>query len=899
MVSNFLTALLFILFLYSSSVQAQQQVLIGKVVNESANPIPFVSVKWMKDTTSVVKFFCIADENGSYKLNIVNESAGWIEVSAIGYNTAKIFVEITNLNSNYLDIILTRRIRELAPIVIINKPGIEISGDTTSYFADKFKRGNEANVGELLSNIPGFLIGHGGSISYNGKMIDRVLINGDDLTGRNYSGLISNLDINGIDKLQVIQNHADNSNILSGLTGGKEQVLNIRYKKGFLNKVFGATDATIGLPVKHYDAGLQALALFDKSKIILLNKANSIGNTNFEFGLDEIMSEDMNVDAAYDIQLLQRNSIAGINDIFINTEAAESFYKNQTSTSTVSLLLKPLNKLSVRGRFNYMYDKYAQRMDNLTEYFIGPQATEISENKNILKRLRTINDLLSFNYMMSSKSQLLLTLKAGNQVEKSDASSLVAGTNTYSENIKGNENQYAVKMIYNRLLRGNAAITADIQYLAGQLPNEYNVLPALFTDFFGFNTSLHRMSQVEIQYFRHSSARITFVKRKNRHAYTLGLTAKKLKEELRNNIAFFSTQNAVLNVGVDSVNDNKNILSNSSLTFQDTWTISKKMTITFFSEIIVFENRMKILSRIEEEQKINGVRFLPGLSTEYKFSEKSRLSFLYNRSNRFSDAPQVANGFLIQSLTSLYKGMDSLQTGFSQTARLTYAYTNLLEKRLFIFSNILFIRTPLLYLMQIQPFLNFTYSRNIATERMINTFVVSLSGQKLSDDYKTQFSPSVNLSQSHNYRLSQGSEEKIRFRQLQAALSFNTEIEKVLLKTRLQYSVNEQKVTKKFINHYWEVSVGCNWKLTDGIFLDMQAQYNYLNAANQQAADLWCIDSKLLFKSRNNKWDFGMEGKNMLNQSNYTTAIITPTNASITSYSLFPRVVAGFVKYRF
>lgn len=888
----------FVFLLFNVLYLRGQRNISGQVSNESGGVVSFASVKWKNDSAGIARNFSIADAGGHYNLIIANDRSGWIEVSAVGYTTRRIPVNVSDITT-IINITLVATGKELPGIIIKNEPSVVVSGDTTSYQADRFKRGNEASISELLTNIPGFSIDRRGILTYNGKIIDRVLINGDDLVGRGYSGIINNLNITGIDKLQVIQNYADNSNIISGITGGKEQVLNIAYKKNFLHRLFGTLDAGLGMPVKYYNAGLQALALFDKAKALVLQNINSTGKTTFDPLPDGNLYEGINVDPVYDIDIAPQKNLADISDILVNSGIVNAIYRNRSISSTANILLRPIKELSVRGQLNITYDKYGQRMDRVTDYFIDQQAARIIQNKDVLQKLQKISGLLSFNYLLNSQNQFVLTLKAYNFQDNGNAVNFLTGAVPFEELLKRKENQYAGKFIYNRLFSGTAAFSVNLQYQRGRMPGDYFTLPGAFKDFFrpgnysGFN-------QDEIQKFYTTSGQMTYIKRINKHVLTIGLNARQVVKQLGNSISLNTASNEPVFIGIDSVSNVKNQLNSISLLLQDAWTINKKLTTTFSAGILGYRNRLLDLNSSPGERKeIKDIRLLPGINTEYKFSGKSRLSFSYSLVNQFTDLQFAFGGFWVNNLTSVYRGLDSLQMNLSQTARLSYFYTNLLEKRLLFFSNILYVKTPLFYLTEIRPYQDFIYFQSVPVDRTIDTWILSLSVQKLSDDYHTKISPLINLSKGNNYRVIQGKEEKIRFRQVQLGLDFSKDFKKLQVKSHLLYSIKQQKVTEERTNRYFESLVKLNWKHSNQFFTDIEVQYSYLKPSDQRQVDWWTTGVKFLYRTKNGKWDIGLHGTNLLNQYSYSETILTAINSSTTSYRLFPRILMGYVRYRF
>ena len=77
-------------------------------------------------------------------------------------------------------------------------------GDTLVFAADRFKRADAIKLEELLKHVPGFRVDENGRISFNGKEIKKLLLDGEDLTAENYQLLSRNLRSLMIDSIQVV-----------------------------------------------------------------------------------------------------------------------------------------------------------------------------------------------------------------------------------------------------------------------------------------------------------------------------------------------------------------------------------------------------------------------------------------------------------------------------------------------------------------------------------------------------------------------------------------------------------------------------------------------------------------------------------------------------------------------
>ena len=158
-----------------------------------------------------------------------------------------------------------------------------IKKDTIEFAADAFKTQADANVEDALKVMPGMVVDKDGNISFNGKKIDRVLVEGKDFFGTNPKTATQNLPKEIVSKIQVIEKQTDEA-LFKGIDDGKrENVINIVLKedkkKGYFGNIRG------GKAEKDlYDAAFNLNRFTGKKQISIISFSNNINKTGF--GMD-------------------------------------------------------------------------------------------------------------------------------------------------------------------------------------------------------------------------------------------------------------------------------------------------------------------------------------------------------------------------------------------------------------------------------------------------------------------------------------------------------------------------------------------------------------------------------------------------------------------------------------
>ena len=134
----------------------------------------------------------------------------------------------------------------LDEINIVSKMPVVIKGDTIIYNADSFKNGSERKLEDILKKIPGMEVNDAGEIEVEGKVVEKVMIDGKEFFSGDTKLATKNIPSNAVDKIQVLRNYGDVSQ-LSGVQDNQDRVaLNIKLKKGKKNFWFGDVTAGIG-----------------------------------------------------------------------------------------------------------------------------------------------------------------------------------------------------------------------------------------------------------------------------------------------------------------------------------------------------------------------------------------------------------------------------------------------------------------------------------------------------------------------------------------------------------------------------------------------------------------------------------------------------------------------------
>jgi hypothetical protein len=254
----------------------------------SHEPLPQVVCRALTPAGKAVAF-AVSDADG--KLTIVAPRDSRLNFSAMGYASIRrqatsFAVGKTNMLSMAQHSVMLREVK-------VKAPPIRSSGDTLSYNIGQFVGRGDSHLEDVLRKLPGITVQDDGTISYQGKAINKFYIEGKDLLGNNYNQATRNLPVDAVSTVEVLENHQP-VRMLRGKQVSDKAALNIRLDKKKQGLPFGEVEAKGGAD----DHGLWQGRLFltkilSNTQWMLTAKGNNVGQdateeTKEHFDLSDI-----------------------------------------------------------------------------------------------------------------------------------------------------------------------------------------------------------------------------------------------------------------------------------------------------------------------------------------------------------------------------------------------------------------------------------------------------------------------------------------------------------------------------------------------------------------------------------------------------------------------------------
>ncbi|WP_336517277.1 TonB-dependent receptor [Pollutibacter soli] len=270
----------YIIFSFSIT-RAQQDFTINGVVSDSSGmPVPGAVVSVFLKPSAGQTGFSLTKKDGTYSIRVKQDTVGvWrIVVQSSGFlpDSASIVMDRTRASQN-LNFKLRPSALTLREVIIkAEKLTFTIRNDTIEFNAKSFIHPETKKVQDLLANIQGFRVASDGRISFNGKEVEKILIEGEDLSEKNYRLLSRNLNAAMISKIQVVNNYNDDR-LMKEVENSDNIGINLVIDDKFKNQVTGSLDLQLGTSSRRsIDNSL--VLITKKVKLLSFIKHNNVGD---------------------------------------------------------------------------------------------------------------------------------------------------------------------------------------------------------------------------------------------------------------------------------------------------------------------------------------------------------------------------------------------------------------------------------------------------------------------------------------------------------------------------------------------------------------------------------------------------------------------------------------------
>lgn len=685
----------------------------GVVVDSLNTPLELANVVAINKASSALESYGITNAEGKFKLKLEKNQIYNIQVSYLGMETLN-----DSLSTKEQDIFKTYTLvseNALDEVTLNYKIPVKVDGDTLIYDADSFKNGTERKLEDIIENLPGVEINEDGQIEVEGKVVNKLMVNGKDFFDGDTKLGTKNIPSKAVDKIQVLRNYSE-VNQLRGVRNNQDNVaMNIKLKKGKESFWFG--DITAGGGASPNDAlYLLQPKLFYYSPQYTINFIGDLNNTG-ELALTRRDIRGFTGGFRVPSQSSGTDINLGDNGLgFLTNQNNALEIENRLATANFSYSPQPSLDLSGFAIFNS--SKILSRETSLVQYTDSDlDIPDENTDQSNTERSDQAVVKLSASYQPNINNQLDYDVigRISNDRQNQNAFSSVIGTTDQYEEVK----PYSINQSLNYYftLDENNIFALEAQHLLKDEDPFYNAIldnnPDEDNESFDNTATALGLDQSLDNYNLGQNRRITSNQADAKLDYyhilnsisNLNLTFGVIfsQQQFDSNIFQFLDDGLQFNP-TPSINDG--LASNDILyTFSDVYLGAHyrvklgKFTLTPGFSVHAYGNRNTQFGETFEE---NFFRILPDFETLIQFKTSESLSFRYEMRNQFTDVTRLAEGLVLNSLNNIQFGEPELQNALSHNLSLFYRSFNL-----FNYTNV---------------FARLAYSNNIDQIRSLTTF---------------------------------------------------------------------------------------------------------------------------------------------------------------------------------
>lgn len=647
----------FVVSLFSPELIAQQKIITVIVKDTADHPMEGASVSLL-DNNNLVINYGFADKKGYVELAL-SQNGYLLSVSYVGYKKLKQKLEPGKYAYN---IRLHPELKSLEDVEVKTRSPTELHGDTLKYIVKSFAAAEDRTIEDVLKRLPGIEIDKNGYIYFNGKKIENLYIEGDDLMDGRYSmatkvikkELIESVDIiNHYQPVKVLKDKVFTNNIALNLVLQNENELKLSAASRLGFGIPAQTEVSIAPILLNKRIKTLNRIAYNNAGIDYRGEMKQLGNPNF---ISNMTIDKKDVD-------LSAGNIA-MPDVPMNY-----YYQNSSAIFNLNTLYKTKNEIQFKLNGNLYADRNKLTYENEIINFLLNDTINYSGRQAITAKPLLLNG--SFNVMINRTNYFLNnSLKVDVNNEKFSALTAFNG-NEFLQGLAKNTLELAndfnwipaIKKKGVFEVRWYAAYGTNKQHLDIGNGYYFDIVPQR-----GYYDKVIQQLRSP-SFFNNAYVAYKIPAQKVYQEYKLGYTSLRQKLNSRLNLI---DDGLVLPYANDKGNDIT--LQSSSVYFLCHYQLKFQ---NFRSDI----NLPLSLQKLQTEQPYytlsrqkKRLLFLPNLNFTYNFNNEQYIQASYSLQNTFGDITNSYNGAILLD----YKRLQSYNEEFPQqkmhNADLSYFY---------------------------------------------------------------------------------------------------------------------------------------------------------------------------------------------------------------------------------
>ena len=673
-----------ILLLSISGLTFSQIKLEGYVKDSIGNPLELANVIAINKATSALDSYGITNDEGKFRLDLKKNTLYSIQVSYIGMKsmTQAIQTGESNVNKNFT----LQEDNALEEVELTYEMPVTISGDTLVYNADSFNKGTERKLEDVLENLPGVEINEDGQVEVEGKVVSKLMVEGKDFFDGDTKLATKNIPSNAVDKVQVLKNYSEVSQ-LGGVTNNQNNVaINIKLKEGKKNFWFGNVTAGAG------DSDQETLYLAQPKlfyyspdySINFIGDLNNIGEVAFT------RRDYFNFTGGFKRPSLSSgtNINLGSNDIGFLTLQNNRAKDINTKFGATNFSWSPKTSLDIGG-FAILSNSRNELQENRSVQYTDPELgipDEETESNTVQE-----NNLgmlkLSSKYQPNANNQL--EYEVFGQMSKSEQdqrffSSINNNIDQLEETTPFSLNQ---NLNYYYTLDENNIFALEAQHLIKDEDPFYNAIIEDKLSYGGTAANLglddsqsnYNLAQEKRVKSNQLDAKLDYWNILNKKS-NINLTFGTILSHQKFNSDIFQFLDDNSRLDVTPPDNNGADVNAIDYNFSDIYLgLHYRLKAGIFTITPGISGHMYNVNNTQFGQKVtdNFFRFLPDLNVIVQLKKSETLNLTYRMQTQFTDVSNFASGLVLNNYNALFTGNPALESALSHNVSLFYYSFNM------------------------------------------------------------------------------------------------------------------------------------------------------------------------------------------------------------------------------
>ncbi|AUC21077.1 TonB-dependent receptor [Polaribacter sejongensis] len=887
--------------------------LTGIVKDSIGEPLEMANVLAIDKVTNKIASYGFTDEKGFYKLNVDKNITVLLKISYVGMQSADFTLETKS--GDIVTNVMLAFDNALDGINIVSKMPVTVKGDTIVYNADSFQNGSERKLEDVLKKLPGVEINDDGEIEVEGKTVEKIMIDGKDFFDGDTKLATKNIPSNALDKIEVLRNYADVSQ-LSGVQNNQDRVaINIKLKEGKKNFWFGDITAGAG------DAPDETLYLLQpklfyyspKYTINVIGDVNNMGEVVLDRGDIRSFSGGFRSQSPSNGTNLSLAS-AGIGFLTANARNANRI---ETKLMAMNFSYSPTTKLDLSGFLIFSSNSNGQQNNVDTDYIDAETPDEYTESRTD-QTSNTGLIKLSAGYKQNARKQFNYDLigRFTNEFRKDDVVSNVLGNITEDEKATPYTINQNFSYFYTANEKNIFALEAkhllqdeDPFYVASLDKDNYVdeaetlgfTEPSATNEYYTLEQDRRVKSNqldVKLDYYN-------ILNDKSNLNFVVGTIQSKQNFDSK----FFQ----VLEDGSESTptgtipeDDARSFTNDTEYGFSDIYAgLRYRLKAGIFTFTPGFTLHAYDVQNTQYETEIfedQFQKFFPELSIIAQFKQSESLQFSYKQEVNFTDVNQLAKGIVANSYSSFYYGNHELTNAHLHNVNLNYSSFNLFNYTN-VFARLNYKKT----IDQINSNTIFEPGSVVSTSTSLNSpfdnesFTGSARVGKTFNKIKTSLGANYGYSKTFQSLNDEFNTNKLFSQSYSASVSTNfNKAPNVSLGYRLSLSDQDNSSRDAVIKGVTNApSISFDAYVWKSLTIRSDFSYNEVKQDGVVANTFQSLDASFAYrKDKDAKWEYELVGSNLL--ASGSRASVNTSNIAFTINETFvlPRFISLRVKYQ-